>query len=74
MSKNGFRKFKKNDYSYEDEELVDKPILNYQERKNQRRFERALKIKDLSALVDNDDEDPYYELDENVIQINKSDI
>lgn len=55
MSKSALRKFKKNDYSYDEEE-------NYSENKNrvdkrkQRRIDRALKTKDISVLVENDED------------------
>lgn len=52
MSKNGFKKFKKNDYSYEDEEYEEKPRSHYLDRKNQRKMERALRTKDISALTE----------------------
>lgn len=63
MSKNGFKKFKKNDYSYEDEEYNDKPRSHYLDRKKERRVQRALKVKDVSELVDDeeiDDDNPHY--------------
>ena len=52
MSKNGFKKFKKNDYSYEEEEYENKPRSNYLDRKNQRKMERALRTKDAFALTE----------------------
>ena len=54
MSKNGFKKFKKNDYSYEEEEYEDKPRSHYLDRKKQRRMERALRTKDVSILIEDD--------------------
>jgi hypothetical protein len=54
MSKQTLRKFKKNDYSYEDEEnFVDQK--NKVDKRKQRRFERAIKTKDISLLLDNDE-------------------
>ena len=54
MSKQTLRKFKKNDYSYEDEEnFVDQK--NKVNKRKQRRFERAIKTKDISLLLDNDE-------------------
>lgn len=55
MSKSSLKKFKKNDYSDHDE-FRDDP----RERENKRkakRVERALKTKDVSALVEDDDLD-----------------
>ena len=54
MSKNSFKKFKKNDYSYEEEEYEDKPRSHYLDRKKQRRMERALRTKDVSILIEDD--------------------
>ena len=54
MSKQTLRKFKKNDYSYEDEEnFVD--YKNKIDKRKQRRFERAIKTKDISLLLDNEE-------------------
>jgi ribosomal protein L20 len=58
MSKNGFKKFKKNDYSYDDEEYADKPRSHYLDRKRERRVQRALKVKDISALTEEEGVDP----------------
>lgn len=66
MSKSTFKKFKKNDYSYEDEddEYYDNP-RNRVNKKESKRLERALKTKDIHALIeeeeDYDDEEYYYE-------------
>jgi hypothetical protein len=55
MSKSALRKFKKNDYSFDDEEdYVDHK--NKVDKRKQRRFERALKTKDISAILENEDE------------------
>lgn len=53
MSKTS-KKFKKNDYSYEDEEETFDAKAKIDKRK-QRRFERAIKTKDITALIENDD-------------------
>lgn len=54
MSKQTLRKFKKNDYSYDEEEdFVDHK--NKVDKRKQRRFERAIKTKDISLLIDNDE-------------------
>lgn len=55
MSKNGFKKFKKNDFSYEDEDMNDKPRSKYLERKQERQVQRALRTKDISALVEEEE-------------------
>ena len=52
MSKTS-KKFKKNDYSYEEEEETFESKNKIDKRK-QRRFERAIKTKDISALIEND--------------------
>jgi hypothetical protein len=55
MSKSSLKKFKKNDYSDHDE-YNDDP----RERENKRkakRVERALRTKDISALIEDDDQD-----------------
>lgn len=54
MSKQTLRKFKKNDYSYDDEDNYDDHKSKVDKRK-QRRIERALKTKDLSALIENEE-------------------
>lgn len=60
MSKQNVKKFKKNDYSYEEEDNYDNRSY-YLEKKNQKRMEKALKTKDISILVENDEDDfdPY---------------
>lgn len=55
MSKSALKKFKKNDYS-DHEEYRDDP----RERENKRkakRVERALRTKDISALIEDEDQD-----------------
>lgn len=55
MSKSALKKFKKNDYSDHDE-YTDNP----RERENKRkakRVERALRTKDISALIEDEDQD-----------------
>lgn len=55
MSKSTVRKFKKNDYSYDedDDDFIDHK--NKIDKRKQRRFERAIKTKDISVLLDNDE-------------------
>ena len=61
MSKNTIKKFKKNDYSYEEEDQYDNRS-RYLEKKNEKRIERALKTRDISSLTE-EDEDDYWEED-----------
>lgn len=54
MSKSALRKFKKNDFSHDDEEDF-LEVKNKVDKRKQRRFERALKTKDISAILENDE-------------------
>lgn len=58
MSKSALRKFKKNDFSHDEEEdfLESK---NKVDKRKQRRFERAMKTKDITALIENNDYDDW---------------
>lgn len=62
MSKSSLKKFKKNDYSYDDEEYVETP-RNQIDKRKAKRVERALKTKDITALLEDEDDegllDPY---------------
>jgi hypothetical protein len=66
MSKSTFKKFKKNDYSYEDDDedyYHDNP-KNRVNKKESKRLERALKTKDIDALIEDEedyDEEFYYD-------------
>lgn len=55
MSKQTLRKFKKNDYSYDDEEEEQFNNKNKVDKRKQRRIERALKTKDISTLIENEE-------------------
>ena len=55
MSKSSLKKFKKNDYSDRDE-YHDDPREREQKR-NSKRVERALKTKDVSWLIEDEDQD-----------------
>jgi len=57
MSKSNLKKFRKNEYSYDDVEVYDNRST-YLERKNKRRTDRALRTMDISALVAEDGVDP----------------
>ena len=52
MSKSAITKFRKNDYYDDEESFVVKPQKN---KRQEKRFERALRTKDISALVEEDD-------------------
>lgn len=56
MSKNGFKKFRKNDHSYEDEDVSENVRSHYLDRQKERRVQRALKTKDISALIEDEDD------------------
>lgn len=57
MSKSTFKKFKKNDYSYDDDEYSESHRERFDKRK-EKRVAKALRTKDISALME--DEDDYY--------------
>ena len=56
MSKSAFKKFRKNDWSYDDVEEASDQRSNYLEKKNQKRVDRALRTKDITALIEDEDE------------------
>ena len=56
MSKSSIKKFRKNDWSYDDDEYETNPKEKVNKRK-EKRVERALRTKDISALTDEDDWD-----------------
>lgn len=55
MSKSAIKKFRKNDYS-DNDEFRDDPIERENKRKA-KRVERALKTKDISSLIEDEDQD-----------------
>ena len=55
MSKSSLKKFKKNDYSDHDE-YNDDP-RERENKRNAKRVQRALKTRDISALVEDEDQD-----------------
>ena len=61
MSKQQYKKFRKNDSSYEDEDYFENP-RNRVNKRQERRVEKALRTKDISSLVEEDDQeyDDYY--------------
>lgn len=61
MSKSNFKKFRKNDWSYDDDEEYVDTRSNYLEKKKQKRVERALRTKDISALIEDDEDETGFE-------------
>ena len=61
MSKSAIKKFRKNDYS-DNDEFRDDP-RERENKRNSKRVERALRTKDISAFVEDDDQD--YDLKDN---------
>jgi len=57
MSKQQIKKFRKNDYSYDDEEAESYNPKNFVNKHKERRVERALRTKDISALTEDEDDD-----------------
>ena len=55
MSKSSLKKFRKNDYS-DNDEFRDDPREREQKR-NTKRVERALRTKDISAFIEDEDQD-----------------
>jgi hypothetical protein len=55
MSKQQIKKFRKNDYSYDDEEEYSDNRSNYLDKKKQKRVDRALRTKDIDALLENEE-------------------
>jgi hypothetical protein len=59
MSKQQYKKFRKNDSSYEDEDYIENP-RNRVNKHKERRVERALRTKDISSLIEDEDENDFY--------------
>jgi hypothetical protein len=55
MTKNTIKKFRKNDFSYEDEDRYDTRSY-YLEKKKAKRVDRALKTKDIYGLIEDHEE------------------
>ena len=55
MSKSSIKKFSKNDWSYYDDEYDTNPKEKVNKRK-EKRVERALRTKDITALTEDDEE------------------
>lgn len=62
MSKSNFKKFRKNDWSYDDDEEYADNRSNYLEKKKQKRVDRALRTKDISALVEDEEDETGFEM------------
>ena len=60
MSKSSIKKFRKNDWSYDDEEYSDNRS-NYLEKKNQKKVDRALRTRDITALVEDEESEYAYD-------------
>ena len=56
MSKQTIKKFRKNDYSYDDNEEYNDNPKNRINKYEAKRVDRALKTKDISALLEEDDD------------------
>jgi hypothetical protein len=56
MSKQNIKKFRKNDYSYDDNEEYNDNPKNRINKYEAKRVDRALKTKDISALIEDEDE------------------
>jgi len=62
MSKQLIKKFRKNDYSYDDEENQAYNPKNFVDKRKEKRVDRALRTKDISALTEDEEDDwDYYE-------------
>jgi hypothetical protein len=61
MSKSTFKKFRKNDWSYDDEDENADNRSNYLEKKKQKRVDRALRTRDITALVEDDEDETGFE-------------
>jgi hypothetical protein len=59
MSKQQIKKFRKNDYSYDDDEdYYSNNPKSFVDKRKEKRVERALRTKDISALTEEDGLDP----------------
>jgi len=56
MSKMSIKKFRKNDYSHEEDDFRNSPS-EYLLKRKEKRVERALKTKDISSLIEDEDFD-----------------
>lgn len=61
MSKQQIKKFRKNDYSYDDEEEQSYATKNFLDKRKEKRVERALRTKDITALLEDDESEYAYD-------------
>lgn len=62
MSKQQIKKFRKNDYSYDEQEDYYDNRSNYLEKKKQKKVDRALRTKDISALLEDEEDFTGFEI------------
>ena len=60
MSKQSIKKFKKNDYSYDDNDEINTP-RNFLDKRKEKRVDRALRTKDITALTEDDESEYAYD-------------
>ena len=60
MSKQTIKKFKKNDFAYGDEDEYNVKNV-YIDKRKEKRIDRALKTKDISSLIEEDEDDNWYD-------------
>jgi hypothetical protein len=60
MSKQSIKKFKKNDYSYDDNEEYESP-RNFLDKRKEKRVDRALRTKDITALLEDEESEYAYD-------------
>jgi hypothetical protein len=61
MSKQSIKKFRKNDYSYDDEENQNYTTKNFLDKRKEKRVDRALRTKDISALIEDEESEYAYD-------------
>lgn len=63
MNKQSFKKFKKNDYSEEDD-YFDRSDKSKMDKRKARRIKRAIQTRDISGFANDDDTDDYFYADD----------
>ena len=63
MSKQTIKKFKKNDFAYDDEDETNRKNNFTIDKRKEKRVERALRTKDISSLIEEEDEFDGYDYD-----------
>jgi len=61
MSKQQIKKFRKNDFSYDDEENQSYNPKNFLDKRKEKRVDRALRTKDISALLEDEESEYAYD-------------